>query len=310
MIPLLLLSVLGALWALHVQSFSIAARTAALLFVAAFLANSASIPQEAEPHFYLGFDRNIYPGDAALPILRKTFAFSSYWLSPPPGEKTNTWTGKRGILRQNGFGFVVLFRGPQIAELQKVWSESRSNRSKAQAEKRATSDARQAAGAAKKEGFPAHTVIFLDIEEGGRLPSVYHAYLRAWVDQLAQAGYRAGVYCSGMPVSEDHGATMITANDIRNNIGNQDVLYWVYNDACPPSPGCVVPHNPPAPSGSGVTYAAVWQFAQSPRRKEFTSRCAATYHRDGNCYAPGDTAHAWFLDLNSATSPDPSGGAK
>jgi len=29
---------------------------------------------------YLGFDRNEYPGDAALPVLRKTFSFSGYEL--------------------------------------------------------------------------------------------------------------------------------------------------------------------------------------------------------------------------------------
>jgi hypothetical protein len=303
--------VLCALWG---KSFSFAARSAALLVVAAFLADSASTPQEAARRSYLGFDRNVYPGDAALPILRKTFGFSSYWLSPPPGEKTNTWSGKREVLRSLDFGFLVLFRGPQIRELQRVWSELPSNRSaarqRAQAENKATSDARQAVATAKKEGFPAHTVILLDIEEGGRLPAVYHTYLRSWVDQLALAGFRAGVYCSGMPVSEDHGATIITADDIRSNMGTRDVLYWVYNDACPPSPGCAAPRDPPLPSASGVPYAAVWQFAQSPRRKEFTSRCGATYHRDGNCYAPGDSAHVWFLDVNSATSRDPSGGAK
>src|SRR5262245_6007286 len=71
-----------------------AVRIAALLIVALFVVNSVSRPQEAAPRSsegthrsYLGFDRNIYPGDDALPILRKTFAFSSYWLSPPPGEK-------------------------------------------------------------------------------------------------------------------------------------------------------------------------------------------------------------------------------
>jgi hypothetical protein len=42
---------------------------------------------------------------------------------------------------------------------------------------------------------------------------------------------------------------------------------------------------------------------------EFSAHCAPGYHTDGNCYAPGDTAHAWFLDVNSATSPDPSKGA-
>ena len=260
---------------------------------------------------YLGFDRNIYPGDDALPILRKTFSFAGYWLSPPPGEKTNTWLGKRELLRSQGFGFLLLFRGPQVSELQKTWSESRFNRAdrlQAQAEKRATSDASLAAAAAKKEGFPSHTVIFLDIEEGGRLSENYHAYLRAWVDALTRAAYHPGVYCSGMPASEGHGVTIITADDIRANLGKRELAYFVYNDACPPSPGCVISHKPPAPSASGVSYAAIWQFAQSPRRKQFSARCAATYNRDGNCYAPGDVAHAWFLDLNSATSPDPSSG--
>jgi hypothetical protein len=262
---------------------------------------------------YLGFDLNHYPGDASLPLLRKSFTFTSYWLSPPPVEKVNTWKGKRELLLSHGFGFLVLYRGPQSSELQSTWSESRVNRSdhlKAEAEKKGTGGARNAAAAAKREGFPAHTIIFLDIEEGGRLPAVYHVYLRAWVDQLAQDGYRAGVYCSGMPVSEGHGATIITADDIRNNIGSRDVIYWVYNDACPPSPGCAASRNPPLPSVSGVPYATVWQFAQSPRRKEFTAHCSAKYAADGNCYARGDTAHSWFLDVNSATSPDPSGGAR
>ena len=58
---------------------------------------------------FLGFDANDYPGEAALPALKKTFAFTGYWLNPPPGEEpgesTNSWTGKREILLQNGFGF-------------------------------------------------------------------------------------------------------------------------------------------------------------------------------------------------------------
>jgi len=57
---------------------------------------------------YLGFDRNMYPGDSSLPILRKSFAFISYWLSPPPGERRNTWKGKRELLVSHGFGFLVL----------------------------------------------------------------------------------------------------------------------------------------------------------------------------------------------------------
>jgi hypothetical protein len=247
---------------------------------------------------YVGFDLNTYPGDDALPILHKTFSFAGYWLSPPPGAKQNNWMGKRQRLLAQKFGFLLLYSGPQIADL----------KSPSEARKRGATEAADAAGAAKRDGFPSHATIFLDIEEGGRLPENYHAYLRAWVDELARTGFRAGVYCSGMPVSEGHGVTIITADDIRNHIAKRDLAYFVYNDACPPSPGCVLPHNPPPPSRSGVAYAAVWQFAQSPRRKQFTARCSATYNPDGNCYAPGDTAHAWFLDLNSATTSDPSSG--
>src|SRR6266446_3367381 len=285
---------------------------AALLPLAPLIAGPGAPPQTSQRRAHLGFDRNDYPGDAALPILRQSFSFTGYWLGPPPGAQTNSWLGKRELLRSLGFGFLVLYRGPQSSELHQKWSEehvfSGHKSLLSSAMKRGATDARQAAAAAKQEGFPSRTVIFMDIEEGGRLPAVYHAYLRAWVDQLARAGYRAGVYCSGMPVSEGRGATIVTADDIRNNIGSRDLVYWVYNDSCPPSPGCVVPQNPPPPSKSGIPYAQIWQFAQSPRRKEFTSRCAATYHVDGNCYAPGDTARSWFLDVNSANSTDPSHG--
>jgi Domain of unknown function (DUF1906) len=247
---------------------------------------------------YLGFDLNTYPGDAALSILRRTFSFGGYWLNAPPGTKQNTWAGKRQRMLSEKLGFLILFNGPQSGEL----------KSGTQAISRGTADAASAVATAKTEGFPPGAIIFLDIEEGGRLPPKYHAYLRTWADALARAGYRAGVYCSGMPVNEGQGVTITTADDIRNNRAKRDLAYFIYNDACPPSPGCVVPHNPLLPSASGIPYAAAWQFAQSPRRKEFTAHCAATYNRDSNCYAPDDAAHAWFLDLNSATSPDPSNG--
>lgn len=250
--------------------------------------------------FYLGFDRNAYPGDAALPILRKIFSFSSYWLSPPPGEKTNSWRGKRELFRARGFGFLVLYRG----------RDSREFKNQAVAIAKGVQDGKNTVVAAKTEGFNPGTIIFLDIEEGGRLPAPYHAYLHAWHDELTKAAFSSGVYCSGMPVKESPGLTITTADDIRDNAASHDFVIWAYNDACPPSPGCAFPENPPAPSSSGIGNAIVWQFAQSPRRKEFTARCPAKYASDGNCYAPNDTAHKWFLDVNSATSPDPSGGAK
>jgi len=248
---------------------------------------------------YLGFDLNIFPGKAALPVLRKTFAFSGYWLSPPPGEKTNTWLGQRELLRAQGFGFLLLYRGPLGREL----------KNEAVAAKKGSLDARNAAMAAKSEGFLAQTIVFLDIEEGGRLPAAYHAYLRAWTSELQRSGYRAGAYCSGIPVKEEPGVTITTAEDIRAHAPSQDFVFFIFNDVCPPSPGCTFPQIPPSPLAGGISHASVWQFAQSPRRMERTVHCAPGYHPDGNCYAPGDAAYAWFLDVDTAASSDPSSAA-
>ncbi len=249
---------------------------------------------------YLGFDRDIYPGDEAFTGLRKTFAFTSYWLGPPPNEKTTTWLGKRQFLRKTGFGFLVLYRGRETREFKKDADGPAKGRL----------DAQSAVAAARQEGFPANTIIFLDIEEGGRLPAAYHVYLRTWFDVLAIAGYRAGVYCSGMPAKEPGGVTILTADDIRANAAGRQFKIFVYNDACPPSPGCTFAASAPMPSVSGVSYAQVWQYAQSPRRKEFTANCPVGYHANGSCYSPSDTAAKWDLDVDTALNADPSDGAK
>jgi hypothetical protein len=257
-------------------------------------------PRKAPTRSYLGFDRNLYPGDAAFPRLRQTFAFTSYWLNTPPGEKKNTWIGKRAFLVKSEFGFLVLFRGRDSHEFKKA----------ADGPAKGSLDAEAAAAAAKKEGFPAGTIIFLDLEEGGRLSTTYHAYLHAWLDGLARSGYRAGVYCSGMPAKESGGITILTADDIRANAGSREFVFFVFNDACPPSPGCVFPSAAPSVASSGVGYAEAWQYSQSPRRKEFTARCPTGYNRNGNCYIPADNAHEWDLDADTATSADPSNGAR
>jgi hypothetical protein len=254
----------------------------------------------AESLSYLGFDRNAYPGDANLKALHETFSFTGYWLNNPPGEKTNTWTGHRAAVESAGFGFLVLFNGRLYAELKTV----------ARATKLGSSDAKAAAAAAHREGFPAQTIIFLDQEQGGRMLPEQKAYIYAWVDAVTAAGFRAGIYCSGIPAADD--GNVVTAEDIRQSAGARQIVYWAINDACPPAPGCTFPVNPPAhppsPAESGVSFAEVWQFAQSPQRKDVAARCS-NYRRDGDCYAPGvPPALQLHVDVNTATSPDPSHG--
>jgi hypothetical protein len=247
---------------------------------------------------YIGFDRNEYPGDAALPALRKHFDFAGYWLTNPPGSHRNGWLGKRDLLLQQGFGFLVLANGKLDKEILKAGIKP---------DALGRNDAAIAVATAQHEHFPPKTILFLDQEEGGRLLPEQMAYLLAWTEAVAASGYRPGIYVSGQVVHEGPGVTITTAQDVRAHVAAQhlhEVAMWVYEDDCPPAPGCTL--RPPALTGSGTPGALVWQYAQSPRRPENTRACAKTYAADGNCYA-GELTHL-ILDMNVADSPDPSSG--
>jgi Domain of unknown function (DUF1906) len=279
------------------RSISFAGATAALVFpVLALVGPAAHYPPPQSPSAtsYFGFDRNDYPGDDALPALRKSFSFTGYWLGPPPGEKRSSWLGKREFLKSQGFGFLLLYLAPDSSKIKNV----------AAARQKGIADAQSAGRLGTTEGFAKDSVIFLDIEEGGRLPASYHAYLGAFAEELTRQGFRTGVYASAIPVDEGQGLSITTAADIVAH--NSQLVIWAYNDACPPSPGCNPAPQNLQPAQSGFVAATFWQYAQSPRRKEFTAKCPANYGPDNNCYAPADTAHKWFLDLNVSNVADPS----
>ena len=272
-----------------------------LLSALAAFTPEAALCFDSEPSgsSYLGFDRNDYPGDANLKALHQTFSYVGFWLNPPPGATTNNWRGKRQMLQSAGFGFLVLFNGRLYAELKNTLN----------GRKLGTADARQAIASARREGFAARTILFLDQEQGGRMLPEQKAYIYAWVDGVAAGGFRAGIYCSGIVFEESAGVRVVTADDIRQHAESRKIEYWVTNDACPPSPGCAFPRQPPPPSDSGIRSAKVWQFAQSPKRKDVAAGCPANYHADGSCYPPGIAlAERLHVDVDTATSPDPSDG--
>jgi hypothetical protein len=278
-----------------------------LLALLPFTTADGARAQSAAKRNYVGFDRNDYPGDANLAALRKSFRFSSYWLNNPPGAQRNSWTGKRALLKQNGFGFLLLFNGRSYAELKGKDAVALG-----------TADGKAAATAAIHDGFPRGMLIFLDQEEGGRMLPEQSAYLFAWADAVRAAGARAGIYCSGIDVPEGNG-TISTARDIRekekaraaDNARSKDapLRLWIANDQCPPSPGCTLDHPPmSAAVTSGLMQSTlVWQYAQSPRRNQFTGGCPKNYAADSRCYAPGMAQSPdSFVDLNVSSSPDPS----
>ena len=257
---------------------------------------------------YSGFDKNDYPGDAALSVLRTSFQYTSYWLNNPPGLDHNPWTGKRSLIKQQGFGFLVIFNGRIHSELQGKDAAALGER-----------EGNAAVDSAIREGFPRDVRIYLDQEEGGRLLPDQSAYVFAWVDAVRRRGARAGVYCSAIDVPDGSGH-INTAENIeqleseRSKSGRSKeylskLKLWVANDQCPPAPGCTVTNLRPAIGAHLGDHGqiAVWQYAQSPRRAQFSSSCPKNAAPDGNCYAPLlPHSSASFIDLDVAISPDPS----
>lgn len=149
---------------------------------------------------------------------------------------------------------------------------------------------------------------------GGRLLTDQAAYIRAWIDAVRGRGARAGIYRSAIDVGEGDSRINTAENILQlekaesaKNVS--DVSLWVANDQCPPAPGCTTANLQPS---AGARLAdrqqiAVWQYAQSPRRPQFSASCPKNAAPDGNCYAP-NLPHSpqSFVDLDVATSPDPS----
>lgn len=271
----------------------IAVSVLALLFPLACLAAAAQTAAPART--YPGFDKDVYPGDALLPALHRTFAFAGFWLNNPPGMTANPWAGKRSVVRAAGFGFLILFNGRLDQDLKHGHPAALGR-----------ADGAAAIAAAHREGFPARAILFLDQEEGGALLPEQADYLSAWIATVNASSYRAGVYASGIPVAAGH-AQISTAQDVGARF--HAALLWVWDDRCPPSPGCVAPAATLTLTRSAFPHALVWQYAQSPRRPADTAACRTTYAADSRCYAPGlPQSEATHIDLDLAASPDPSHG--
>jgi hypothetical protein len=261
------------------------------LTVALFLFAAMAPAQTA----YYGFDKNGYPSDDLLSALHKTFAYTGYWLNNPPGMNSNPWAGKRSVVRGAGLGFLILFNGRLDAQLKGQDAAALGRE-----------DADSAIAAARREGFPGDAIIFLDQEEGGNLLPEQAAYVGAWIAAISHSVFRPGVYCSGVPVPS--GAEKVsTAQDIHRRFPVAKL--WVWNDQCPPAPGCTVPRKALDPSKNGFAPTFVWQYARSPLDPETASACRSTFAADQKCYAPGlPQSEKTHIDLDVSRSPDPSHG--
>jgi hypothetical protein len=238
-----------------------------LLAIVTLLAGCADAARILAPPddggIHRGFDTSVYPGDAAMRAWRapsSPYEWSGYYL-PAPCHSNTSWSGHRGFLASIGWGTAVLYVGQQTwegvavapllapasatARVQQSATCSRTMLTGAQG----TIEGSDAAAKAANEGFPAGTVIFLDIEYMSTVTQAMRDYYRSWVAQvIADGRYLPGIYCNKS-----------NAAAIYSDVHDEFTLrrptatpqFWIAGTS-----GFAVDRKP---TGVGYSFANVWQ---------------------------------------------------
>jgi hypothetical protein len=232
-----------------------------------------------------GFDTRDYPGDETM---RAWFDASPYrWVGyylPAPCYTGTTWTGRRDTLRTIGWGFAVLFVGEQDwRAMAAAGPDSPAEEGPRCSSAHLTADqgrahADAAAAAAGADGFPAGTVIFLDVERVESVSVELSTYLRSWVSGMLEEGrYTPGLYAHDINIEELYA---IVADEFGRRGRPERPPLWVARTADFDVRA--------APRESGYAAALIWQGILNTREAWSGRRLN--------------------IDVNVSTSADPSGG--
>lgn len=139
------------------------------------------------PHFP-GFDTGSFPGEN---VMRKwfghPFVFTGFYLEAPchNSDRFTPYAGHRQLLKDIGWGFVILYVGRQAAGC----GSDKLTRDQG------LIDAADAIGKTRSEGFPQAATIFLDVERMEVTSSKMVNYMRGWIAGLLQdKSFKPGVY--------------------------------------------------------------------------------------------------------------------
>lgn len=210
---------------------------------------------------HIGFDTHTYPGDRTMRAWKSApgspYRWVGYYL-PAPCHKDPSWVGKRQTLVDMGWGLAVVYVGQQTwgrtprpsakrtAALRRQGTSCNADFLTAE---RGDADALDAIAATEKEGFPARSVVFLDIERMEKVPQAMRDYYRAWARRLLRDGrYLPGVYVhkfNAQLVHDDFKAEFVAAGV------NEEPRIWVASGR-----GF---EEGKAPQDVGFAFAGVWQ---------------------------------------------------
>jgi len=216
---------------------------------------------------YWGMDILQYPGDNVMQnwYTNSLFWFTGFYLAPAPRQPYTGWMTKRSTLISQGWGLLPIYAGRLYTDTAYLTTAQ------------GKADAQNAASLASQAGFPGSSYIYLDVEQGGILNQNFIDYIVGWVTEInGNTSYWSGIYCSYYSTADQIKAAVAAT-------GTAMPRFYVYNLNYSGTPGS---GNAPAPSGSGVSYATVWQLEQ---RKDHT-------------YG----SYTLNIDVDTSTIPDPS----
>lgn len=175
--------------------------TVASLARAAHLTQSARAVAGTGSH--LGFDTHSYPGDRAMQAWRSTYEWVGFYL-PAPCHRDDSWSGRRPALARMDYGVAVIYVGQQTWSEHKPMSKGQQAAAKARGAQclpefvsgsRGKAEAEDAIARTAAEGFPAGTVVYLDLERMQVVPQRMREYYREWTARVLEDGrYVPAVY--------------------------------------------------------------------------------------------------------------------
>ncbi|MDB4893635.1 MAG: hypothetical protein JWL61_5490 [Gemmatimonadetes bacterium] len=229
---------------------------------AAVTGQEAPLADEAKAGKSLGFDTHTFPGEKTMRAWKNEpgapYSWVGYYL-PSPCHKDGSWTGRRQLLTEMGWGLAVVYVGQQtwgrkpksltpakLAALQKAGTTCNADML---GEARGAADGADAIAVTLREGFPQRSIVFLDVERMEVMPDAMRDYYRAWARTLLADGhYRPGVYVhahNAQVVYDDFKAEFAAAKV------NEEPRMWVASGR-----GF---DEGKAPQDVGFAFAGVWQ---------------------------------------------------
>ena len=229
---------------------------------------------------FAGFDTSIYPGDAALRAWMKPgspYEWVGYYLEAPC-HRDGTWSGKRASLTGMGWGLAVIYVGQQTFDGVAALDPAATTRSAEPisgtpkpgsahttiiedtgplptcsrtllSREQGLAEADDAIARTAAQGFPAGSVIYLDLERMEMITPAMEAYYGAWIERtLSDGRFSPGIYCHKFNAESIYAR----ASEILRASGvSRRIPFWIAS-----SVGFAIDRHP---TDVGFDFASAWQ---------------------------------------------------